>query len=584
MFMRKTQEITNDKLLFAAIFGLALVMRFLLLGAFPLRESESQWAYQAWELWQGQRSGIGYETGYLSITRALFALLGSTDVLARLWPALVGSLLVWVPYFFRGKLGTYPALIAAVGFALDPGFVTSSRSVGSPLSTLVFLMLTVGWMYTGNALWAGVCAAFFLLSGSGLGIGLVILGLILFLSHILGILNLQKTVREIESRLQEGQPGISWQRMLLVIAGVILFFSTSFFRTMEGVSAWAGAIPVFIRGWGLPSAVPAGRLFVTLITYQPLPILFGIWGMIQGFKRKNPLAHFLSLWFGVALFLVLVYPGRQTWDLIWVLVPLWGLTGLALRSLFHPVKSKSVVWILALLILILMSLMWMSFLGLAIRGGDQKGALLQWIMVVAALVLGVLSVSLVAAEWSWEVGKQGLVIGLSVALGLFMLSGTVSAAYLHPDDPRILWLPDPGSGQFRLIIDTLEEVSVYHTGREDSIEIVVDDDLSTSLKWALRNFPQVRYETYMGDLDRPPVLITDQEVDTSSLSQSYLGQDFVYQTTPAWSGALPGDWKKWLAFREGELEREHLLVWIRQDVYPGADLLDDGHPQTGGSE
>ncbi|MFO8035794.1 MAG: hypothetical protein R6U57_04115 [Anaerolineales bacterium] len=582
--MKKTQEVANERLLFGAIFGLALVMRFVLLGAFPLREWESQWAYQAWELWQGQRSGIGYETGYLSITRALFALLGSTDILARLWPAVVGSLLVWVPYFFRAKLGTYPALVAAVGFAVDPGFVISSRSVGSPLPALVFLMLTAGWMYAGNALWAGVCAAFFLLSGSGMGTGLVILGVTLFLNHVLGILDFQKTAREIGSRLQEGQPGFSWQRTLLVIAGVLLFFGTSFFTTMEGVSAWAGAIPAFLRGWGGLSAVSAGRILVTFFAYQPLPILFGIWGMIQGFKRKNPLAHFLSFWFVVALFLILVYPSRHTWDLIWVLAPLWGLTGLALRPVFRPLKLKSVVWTLALLILILMSLMWLSFLGLAIRGGEGRGALLQWIMVAAALILGLLSVSLVTAEWSWEVGKQGLVIGLSIALGLYMLSGTVSAAYLRPGDPRTLWLSDPGSGQLRLIIDTLEEVSVYHTGREDSIEIVVDDDLSTSLQWALRNFPQVRYETYIDEGDRPPVLITDQEVDTSSLSQSYLGQDFVYRTTSGWAGALPGDWKKWLAFREGELEKEYILVWIRRDVYPGAELLDDGRPQTAGSE
>jgi hypothetical protein len=286
----------------------------------------------------------------------------------------------------------------------------------------------------------------------------------------------------------------------------------------------------------------------------------------------------------VALFLVLVYPGRQTRDLIWVMVPLWGLAGLALGPIFRPLKSKSAVWILAFIILILMSLMWVSFLGLAIRGGGQKGALLQWGMIAAALILGLLSVSLVTSEWSRDVGKQGLVIGLYTALGLYLLSSTISAAYLRADDPRSMWLPGPGSGQIPLIIETLEEISVYHTGREDSIEIVVDSDLSTSLKWALRAFAHVRYDRYTDDVDRPPVLITDQEVDTTSLSQDYLGQDLVYHTTPGWSGALPGDWMKWLAFQEGELEKEHILVWVRKDVYPGVDLMDGGNLQAGGSE
>ncbi len=569
--MRKTKESVNETLLYAAIFGLALGMRLLLLGAFPLREVESGWAYQAWELWQGQRSGIGYETGYLSLTRAVFALFGSTNVLARLWPALVGSFLVWVPYFFREELGVYPALIAAVGFAVDPGFVISSRSVGSSLPSLAFLVLTAGWIYAGNIFWAGVCGAFFLLSGSGLGAGLIILGVTLFLCHILGICDLQKTVRKIGLGSKEGQPGFSWKQTLLTVVGVLLFFGSSFFRHLEGVSAWVEAIPTYFRGWAEPSGVPVGRLLVTLIVDHPLPIIFGVLGIIQGLRKRNPLSHLLSLWLFISLFVVLVYPGRQTWDLVWALVPLWGLAGLALGRVFRSLKPNSVVWILAILIIILMSLMWLSFLGLAIRGGGQGGTLLPWIMIAAAMVLGLLSVSLVAAEWSWEEGKHGLVIGLSTTLGLYMLSGTVSGAYLHAGDPRYLWFPDPGNGQLPLIMDTVREVSAYHTGREDSIEILVEDDLP-SLKWALRDFLHVRYERF-GDLnDRPPVLITGQEVDTSSLSEDYLGQDFVYRTNPGWSGVLPEDWKKWVAFREGELEREYILLWVRKDIYPGGDL------------
>lgn len=569
--MRKTKESVNETLLYAAIFGLALGMRLLLLGAFPLREVESGWAYQVWELWQGQRSGIGYETGYLSLTRGLFALFGSTNVLARLWPALVGSFLVWVPYFFRKELGVYSALIAAVGFAADPGFVISSRSVGSPLPALAFLILAAGWIYAGNTFWAGVCGAFFLLSGSGLGAGLIILGVTLFLSHVLGICDLQKTIREIGSGLKEGQHRFSWKKTLLTVVGVLLFFGSSFFRHLEGVSAWLGAIPAYFQGWVEPSGVPAGRLLVTLIVYHPLPIIFSVLGIIQGLRKRNPLPHFLSLWLFVSLFAVLVYPGRQTWDLVWALMPLWGLAGLALARMFRPLKPKTVVWILAMLIIILMSLMWLSFLGLAIRGGDQRGTLLPWIMILAAVVLGLLSVSLVAAEWSWEEGKQGLVIGLSTALGMYMLSGTVSGAYLHTDDPRYLWLPDPGIGQLPLIMDTVREVSAYHTGREDSIEILVEDDFP-SLKWALRDFPHVRYEKFVNPNDRSPVLITGQEVDTSSLAEDYLGQDFVYRTNPGWSGVLPGDWKKWVAFREGELEKEYILLWVRKDIYPGGDL------------
>jgi len=570
--MKKKEPFSSGTILFAAIFVFALALRVLMLGVFPLREGEARWAYQAWELWQGQRSAVGFETGYLSITRLLFALFGSSTFLARLWPAVVGSFMVWVPYIFREKVGKNPALIMALGFAMDPGFLVSSRSVGSPMTALVFLFLTAGLLIRDNYFWASIFGAFFLLSGRGFGLGLFMVSVTLAIAHLLKIIHFRKDVLQSLSGSSKQQASFPWTRALWVVGGVLLLFGTSFFSHFEGVSAWVGGIPAFLRGWVEPSSVSAGRVLLTMLVYQPLPILFGALAAVQGLRERDVLSRSLSLWFVVALAVVLLYPGRQTWDLIWALVPLWGLTGLALSRELFPYESKNTVWILAGLIFILSSLMWLSFLSLATVPGDQQAVFWQWGIIGAAVVLGLLSVSIFAAESSWQEGKQGLIMGVVTALILYMVSGSISTAYIRADDPRSFWYPDPGTAQLPLLMETVQEMSVYETGREDSIQITVNDN-SSSLKWALRDFPRVRFETYINSSGFSPLLITDADVDTSQFSNQYLGQDFVLRTYPGWQGVLPLDWKRWVAFREGPLDEDPILLWVKRDVYPGGDLI-----------
>ncbi|MFO7944217.1 MAG: hypothetical protein R6U51_07970 [Anaerolineales bacterium] len=581
--MKKKEQFASDKILFGAIFGSALALRLLLLGVFPLREGEARWAYQAWELWQGQRSAVGFETGYLSITRLLFALFGSSTFLARLWPAVMGSFMVWVPYMFRNKVGRNPALIMALGFAVDPGFLVSSRSVGSPMTALVFLFLTAGLLIHDKNFWGSICGAFFLLSGRGLGFGLFVVSVTLALAHILKIIHFRDDVLQSLSGSGERPPFFPWTRALWVVGGVLLLFGTSFFSHFEGVSAWVGGIPAFLRGWVEPSSVSVGRVLLTMLVYQPLPILFGLLAAVQGMRERDVLSRFLSLWFVVALAVVLLYPGRQTWDLIWALVPLWGLTGLALSREVFPFERGLAVWILAGLIFILFSLMWLSFLSLATHPGDQQAVFWQWGIIVASMIVGLLSVSLFTAERSWQEGKQGLIMGVVTALILYMVSGAISTAYIRADDPRSFWYPDPGTAQLPLLIETVQEMSVYQTGREDSIRITVYNNTS-SLKWAFRDFPRVRFETYINGSELSPLLITDLELETSQFSDEYLGQDFVLHTYPGWQGVLPSDWKRWVAFREGQLVEDPILLWVERDVYPGGDLIGVDQESNGPSE
>ena len=175
------RKINLEHALYLAAFLLALAVRFVNLGAMALPDAEANWALQALQL---AHSGPlkasfawGPQPGYLILTGLTFALFGAENGLARLWPALVGSLLVLMPFFFRRDLGKPAALILAFGLALDPGLAAVSRQAGGSMLALTFVLLALGAWRIRQPLLAGVCAALALLGGPSILLG--VLGLAL---------------------------------------------------------------------------------------------------------------------------------------------------------------------------------------------------------------------------------------------------------------------------------------------------------------------------------------------------------------------------------------------------------------------
>jgi predicted membrane-bound dolichyl-phosphate-mannose-protein mannosyltransferase len=97
--------------------------------------------------------------------------------MARFIPAIVGSALVFAPYYFRDRLKPLPALILAFLFAFDPGLVALSRQANGTILALTFLLFAWGMWRNGRAVPAGIFAGLALLSGPSLWSGLLMLGL-----------------------------------------------------------------------------------------------------------------------------------------------------------------------------------------------------------------------------------------------------------------------------------------------------------------------------------------------------------------------------------------------------------------------
>ncbi|KAF1078163.1 flippase activity-associated protein Agl23 [Methanogenium sp. MK-MG] len=139
--------------LFIVIFIIALILRFLLLDLKLFHHDE---AVHAWFSFKLLTEGVYvydpiYHGPLLYYTTAgMFALFGDSDLIGRIIPALLGSLmvlLVW-PIHRLGYLGRRSALIAALFLAISPDMVYFSRFLRNDIFIAFFsLLLVVALLY-----------------------------------------------------------------------------------------------------------------------------------------------------------------------------------------------------------------------------------------------------------------------------------------------------------------------------------------------------------------------------------------------------------------------------------------------------
>jgi len=579
----------HESVPYVIAFILAAALRFIQLGALPLSDSEAEWALQAFNVAQGMRPILGSQPIYTLPASTLFFLFGTSNFLARFIPALTGSVLILVPYLFRQRLKPVPGLLLAFFLALDPGLVSLSRQAGSLMPALTFVLLAWAFWWRERPRAAGVFAGLALLSGPSVWAGLLGLGLAWVLRRTMERPSADaKSVEKADSE-EAGQSVESLRREDLKAAltfggATILLGGTMFLLSPNGLSAWLNALPVYLAGWARPSGVPGSRLLLTLVTYQPLAVLFGLVAVIRGWWQGRKRYVRLSLWLVTALLVATFYPARQVGDLAWVLVPLWALVALELSNHMHifSEERREVVGI-ALLVLILLFFAWLDYAGIALDprnpvnvtsnviqiGGKVLFENLpptRYVLLFSVLLLLVVSVLMVALGWSARTARLGSVWGLTVALGIYALGMAWGATGLRTPDGWELWWPDKRPAQAELLLATVNEQSEWSTGDALTQDVTVLGIDSPSLEWLLRG-RSVQMVSALDLENAPAIIVSSSQLENPNLPIAYRGQDFTWRREPSWGVLTIYEWIKWSVFREMPYDSEMVILWVRNDLF-----------------
>lgn len=566
------KHLTIEYALYTLAFVLALGIRFLNLGVAPLSDHEATWALQALDIARGNPLNFGPQPGYIFLTGGLFSLLGDSNFLARALPALSGSLLVLTPFLFRRLIGRETAFIIAFGVSLDPGLVAISRLIGSPIMAMAFGLLTIGFIYNRKYLWAGILGGVSLLSGPGILLG----GVGLTLAWVLVRWFKLNQKSELDPDDQESgdlRYRVNQSYRIALISGVatVLIVGTWFSQYTQGLGAWAATLPAFLEGFWQASGIPASRLLAALVFYQPVAIIFGLLAIVRGWRDEQPIFRGFTIWSLIAILIPLLYPGRWVADIAWALIPLWVLAAFELSYSSRRWNWKWGTWIFIGLIWVLGALIWLNFAGLNLSLGQVELIRARLLVIGGAVLLGMLSTLLVTLGWSWPVARSGLVVGVGSILSLYVLANTFWVSQVRPGRIQEFWTYPPETRQADLLIETLGDLAELENGRRDYIEIISLVNIP-SLRWALRNFSDVDYQSVLIPDNVSPVVITWADESSFNRIDTYRGQDFLWWVSPDWSAGLPVDLPQWIVFRDAPQKKSYLILWGRADLFPEGTL------------
>jgi len=572
-----TSRITVETALWVLIVLIALALRLSHLDAAPLNAQEAREAMLAWRAATGQgMPEAGYSPFLFAANALLFWLFGASDALARLWPALFGSVLALTPFLLRQRIGRVGALAAGLYLAISPTALFASRQLDGTVVAAVGGMAFLGglacFLDTGERLWLT-------LSAGGLALAVTAspsaYGLLLSLG-LAGLILSRLTFHVSRFTVHASRP-------FLVFLAVLLALSTGLGWNPAGLGAAGDLLPAWIARFGPVSDTVASPLALVVV-YEPLALLFGLGGLVWAIRRGRRFGALLGLWAGLGGLLLALMPGRAPVDALEVVLPLALLTGIALEEIARSLQAYG-AWLGEGLYILVVLILWAhAYLVLAryAQFGNPADLALALLVVVLQVMLAVIF----ALAMQVDAALRGLVVGTGIVLLGLTLSAGWGVAHVRPADPRELLVHQPTAVEVRDLVQTLRDLSWRETGMPTRLPFTLEATPDSVLAWYLRDFSEARRTERLESLDVGeigPVLVTSRrDLSLAHVPDDveFVGQDFALRRS--WDAAevrCVWQWPLrcnaavgWLLLRRTPslpVADEWAALWLRQDTAVG---------------
>ncbi len=555
-------------------FLLALGFRLIQLGATPLADSEATLAMQALNITRGASPFLGPQPAYILATSIFFAVIKSTNFMARFVPAFVGSMLVFTPYFFREQLKPRAALILAFLFAIDPGLVSLSRLASGTILAVTFSLFAAAMWINRRLIAAGILAGLALLSGTSLWAGLLTVGLTWL--FIQGLATRSKTDQSTVSDAQLPITNYQFRPALLALVLTLVFGGTLFFLAPDGLSAWVSSLPAYLKGWVSPSVMTPGRILFALFAYEPLGIFLAILSLIRGYRTGSARIIRLSIWLGVSLLLAVFY--RQPSELAWVIIPLLALAALEFsRSLNIFPSERLEVGVVTTALLILLTYIWFDIAAIGLDPFNQFVTAVpvlgsvhnpRYAILYGAIAILITCIAFVAFGWSARTAWLGSAWALIIFLTVYTFGAAWGGSGMRNLNSVELWTSDQKPAQANLLLSSVDDLSDLSLGHIQSQPVTIMGINSPALEWLLRNH-ETKLVSALDPQSAPPIIITPP-MDKLDLQSAYRGEGFAWRQRVQYESMQRPEWWRWLVSRQLPRENETIILWARDDLFPDA--------------
>jgi uncharacterized protein (TIGR03663 family) len=317
-------------------------LRLYQLGKFPFHPDEAQHAWFALGLGSYHYDPVYHGPLLYHLVAAFFALFGANDFTARLVPALLGVLLLWLVLWpGRRFLGARAALWSGALLAISPVTVAYSRRL---LHDSLVLVLTLAAVLCFQVALEEPSTS---VRGRNARLGLAAL-LTLFLAtkanafFIAAMLLAFWLWRKIAERPRSAHP-FDWK--------------TPFYTLYIVIALWAllyrgdalSALPRMIAYWGGQQRAPRlpgpHEYYLVLMSLYELPIvLAALWGAWCALKKRSPFTDLVLWWTLTSLALYAIANEKVPWLMVHQILPMALLAGNGLAQIGWKTPARRISW------------------------------------------------------------------------------------------------------------------------------------------------------------------------------------------------------------------------------------------------
>ena len=565
--------LSGEWVLWALIVLLAATLRLSNLGTWPLLMGEAAQAWGAWDLLQsGTAATPGYSPLLLVLNLFGFFSFGASDAIARLWPALLGTGLVILPFFLRTKLGRAGALVASFLLAVSPMFLYFSRTLDGNIAGMVGMPASIialaGFEASREPRYVTIAVLAVALGlMSEVGFYTCLVALIAF--FIYGAWDARRRPdNSLADSLLSAWTELASDKALLrkagiLLGGLVLLGSSALFLNATG---WQATLNVVGRWLGQFSRTghPTTWLYYVrlLATYETLPLVVGLVGAGLSLRKRDWFAALLVIWFLVALVLHSAAADRTPGAVLTIALPLILLAARALDALLAFIRSAEIdaySWLFLGVAAILLSYLYLQMVGFTFGGDTRYQALL--------VIAGVGLLACFAVFWYWVGSSQALPVGAVVLLLLltaYLVHSSVQLNYFGARDATEPVNQAPTSVDILNVTPFLADMSGRLTRDARVMPILVENRLKPVLAWYTRGFSNVHFANSAPNSPEERAVVVLASEGGEGPSQ-YVGQRFRLYEESHTQDLGWGDWAKWLLrrYKIGTMTSTDIQVWVR---------------------
>jgi len=559
-------ELKNDRgkrefLLLIAALAIGMGLRLIGLGGTLFTGNELKLVYQAFQISQQTAVSSSSAPAYTGLTSLLFFLIEPSNFIARLLPALIGSSIIAVPWFWRDKLRTKTSLILSFAMAIDPTFVVFSRAINGG----IFAFAGILWALTLFRIRKPVLA--------GIALGIAFLGGVSFWNYLVLLAVVYIVTRLIEPSFRiTGYCSISGDKptkqFAMATTGfviTIVIVCTSFLLDPSGMGGAGSGILEFFNQFASRFEKPIYHSIYLVIAHSILPIVLFFIGL---FKTQGKDSHSVYRIVGLSVAFAIVFSmliSRSSFELllfptflIWTGGAFW-LSDLEIKkSDLNLTNTEISIFILSMLIYIFHNARRLSALQLSNPQFSNIS-----LMIIAGVILIILTWWLLIYACSKPTGNRVVMITLLVFIAVISLSSVFRGIgsdqafrwneYL---DDKVL-LPNKDiehiHDEFALMGKPPAQVGSYQIA-----------ELPEEMGWYFRQFAIERSQESLSML-----LTRSSEMPQSSVELR--GMNVVLERSVNWFSNTPSSYLRLLVGGKPQFENQNAVLWVRTNLFTGAN-------------